>query len=280
MIAWRSRPVNLSQSNARGQVLLIIVLLVTVVITVGLSLAAREIVNIRLSSEEDHAKQAFTAAEAGLEQSLLSNVAIQNGSLSTSATFNTSITSVRSQDFLLNNGRLVLKDEGVDIWLSQYSSDPSQNYQNPWNGTMTIYWGAQSDTCSSSENINTMAALEIVVLTGSRNNPVATRSVYDPCGARRANNRFSVPQSGATINGVTFANSVQVTVNSGGLLSRIIPLYANTTMAVRSNPVLPEQGTVIESTGAVGDVQRKISVFRENPRLPMEFFSYTVLVPR
>ncbi len=263
----------------KGQVLLIVVLLITVVITVALSLAAREIVNVRLASEEDQSKQAFTAAEAGIEQSLISNISIQNGNLSSTATFNTSITALRNPDFIINNGRVVPKDEGADVWLSEYSTDPAQSYQNPWSGDLTIYWGNRSDACTASESTNTMAAIEVLLITGTRNNPVATHYAFDPCGSRRSSNRFSTPQGGATIAGVQFNNSVQIAVTNG-LLARVIPLYANSFVAVQASPVLPEQGTIIESTGVVGDVKRKISVFRENPRLPMEFFSYTVLWPR
>lgn len=268
------------RNNQSGQILLVVVLLITVVITVGLSVATRSIINVRLASQEDQSQRAFSAAEAGLEQSLLSNAVIQNATFSNSASYSTNISSVKGTDFLLNNGKLVLKDEGTDIWLSQYSSTPAQNYANQWNGTLTIYWGSSGDVCNTSENVNTMAALEVITITGTKANPVATHYAFDPCAARRASNKFSGTNPGGTINGTTFSNSAQIALVGNGLVARVVPLYANTYLGIRGSSALPDQGTVITSTGSVGDVQRKVTVLKENPKLPTEIFSYTFLWPK
>jgi hypothetical protein len=249
---------------------------ITVVLTVSLSLFTRSIVNIKLTSEEDQSQKALSAAEAGIEQTIIADSAIPNGTFS-SASFSTAKRQLSGTAFLLNNGKLVFKDTGADIWLSEYSTNTSLLYGNPWGGTFTVYWGTGSDTCSSSESINTMAAIELIVLTGAKNSPSSTRSVYDPCTARRAGNNFSSPLSGGTVGGKSFAYSAQVTVPAGaGLIARVIPLYANSYFGVQSNPALPTQGTVIESTGTVGEVKRKISVLQENPMLPSELFTYTL----
>ncbi len=268
------------KNNQQGQVLLVIVLLITVVLTVGLSIATRSIINVRLTSQEDQSQRAFAAAEAGLEQSLLSNTAISNATFSNSASYTTSINSVRGSDFQLNNGKVVIKDEGTDLWLSQYSSDPTKIYSNPWSGTLTIYWGTQQDKCNASEALNTMAAIEVILISGTKTNPVATHYAFDPCVPRRSSNNFSGTNNGGTAGNRSFANSVQIPVGANGLLARIVPIYANTYMGVRGSAVLPEQGTVITSTGAIGDVQRKVTVLRENPKLPSEVFSYTFLWPK
>jgi Tfp pilus assembly protein PilX len=88
--------------HQRGQVLLVIVLLITVATTIGLSVATRSIVNLRLSAEEDHTQRAFSAAEAGLEQSLLSDMPISNGTFSNAATYDTQIISNRNTAFLFS----------------------------------------------------------------------------------------------------------------------------------------------------------------------------------
>jgi hypothetical protein len=268
------------ENNQPGQVLLIIVLLITVVITVGLSIATRSLVNVRLASQEDQSQRAFSAAEAGLEQSLLSNAVIPNGAFTNSSSYKTSVTTVQGTDFLLNNGKLALKDEGTDLWLSTYSSDPAQSYTNQWTGTVTIFWGSPQDTCNTSETVNTMAALEVVLLTGSKANPTATHYAFDPCAPRRSANNFSPANAGGTAGSTSFANSVQIALPGNGLIARVIPLYANTYVGIKGSSVLPEQGTLITSTGVAGDVQRKVTVLKENPTLPTEMFSYTFLWPK
>lgn len=268
------------KNNQQGQVLLVIVLLITVVLTVGLSIATRSIINVRLATQEDQSQRAFSAAEAGLEQSLLSNNAIDNATFSNNATFSTAVTNLQGADFLLNNGKLVVKDEGADLWLSQYSTDPSKMYSGPWTGNLTVYWGSPQDVCDSSETVNTMAALEVIVISGTKTNATAQRYAFDPCAPRRASNNFSGTGVGGTVSGQTFANSVQIPVSGNGLLARMIPIYANTYMGVNGSAGLPVQGTLITSTGTSGDVQRKVTVLKENPRLPSEVFSYTFMWPQ
>ncbi len=269
------------KEHERGQILLVIVLVITVVLTISLSLFTRSIVNIQLTSEEDQSQRALSAAEAGIEKTIIANSGISNGTFSNSATFSTTKRLLSGTEFLLNNGKLVFKNEGADIWLSEYSSDTSLIYQNPWGGTVTIYWGDASDTCTSSESTNTMAAVEVIVLSGTKNNPTSSRYSYDPCAARRASNNFSIPSAGASVLGKSFTNKIQFTVSAGsGLIARVIPLYANSYFAIQGSPALPMQGTVIDSTGSVGDVKRKISVLQENPFLPAELFTYSLFLTR
>lgn len=280
----KQRPV----SYQRGQVLLAIVLVVTVVLTVSMSVMTRSIVNLKLSSEEDQSQKALSAAEAGIEQSLnAANSGSFSGGFGNSAAFSTNTSQVGGNNFLLNNGKVVVKNEGADIWLSDYASvfNINNNGQgngnnNQWNGTLTIFWGSSSDNCASSETVNTMAAIEIIVLSGTMNNPMAQHYVYDPCPGRRAQNNFSLPQGGGSVASQSFAYSAQITVNTDGYVARIIPLYANTYVGVQNNPVLPAQGTLIDSTGSVGEVKRKVSVYKANPFLPSEFFTYTFLWPK
>ncbi len=270
----------------RGQVLLVVVLIITVVLTVSLSLFTRSIVNVKLTTEEDQSQKALSAAEAGIEQTIIANQEIPNGTFSNNTSFSTSKRQLSGTEFLLNNGKLVFKDEGADIWLSEYSSNTSQLYTNPWGGTLTLFWGSSTDTCSpvegtSSGGGNSMAAIELIVFTGTRNNPSSARYAYDPCDVRRNSNNFSAPQLGGTAAGKSFAYNVTISIPAGtGLIARVIPLYANSYLGIQSSPALPPQGTVIESTGTAGEVKRKVSVLQEHPLLPAEVFNYTLFLPR
>jgi len=263
----------------KGQMLLIVILVMTVALTVGLSVATRSITNLRVTEEEEASQRAFSAAEAGIEQALkLTQPGEYFGgqSLEKATIEKVVITELTGTRFLLNNNNPILKDDGVDIWLSTYP-----NYSAPqWSGDLDIYWGSRSDDCQQAPASNTEAAIEVVLLTGPENNPVATHYVYDPCPQRRVENNFAEPLPGGQLLTTQFANRARISLNQG-LIARIIPLYASTSIGIdgNNNIPFPPQGSVIESVGKSGESQHKISVFRGYPKVPNEFFPNLLLVP-
>lgn len=257
-----------------GQALLVVVLLFVVILTIGLSLAARSITNVRQSSEEDSSQRAFSAAEAGIEVALSSDSSGDfNGTLSGGTTYSVKRRAVSSTTFVANNGNSITKNTPVDLWLAQYP-----NYTNPHTGTLTVYWGDPAQTSCSNQ-----AALEIAVLSGTRNNPSLAHYAYDPCTSRGNNfvSSTSVIQNGGTIEGKVYRHRVVLSPQvTNGLLMRIIPLYNNTPIAVRtSGAAFPAQGTVIESTGISGETQRRIVIIKNNPGVPLELFPYALFTP-
>lgn len=266
----------------RGQMLLIVVLVMVVILTVGLSAATRTITNVRVSNDEENSERAFSAAEAGLEQALGRDLRTDfSGTLDNTSTYQTKVTQLAGERFLLNNNLAVLKDTAADVWLSTYP-----DYTNPYTGSLTVYWGENNDSCVTSEAANTMAALDIVVISGTRINPTINHYPVDPCAARRNGNNFAnAVNGGGTVNGKTFAYRTTINVTSG-LIARVIPLYASTPIGVagcngggNSCNNLPVQGTIIESTGISENAQRKIITLRSYPKLPTEIFPFVLFSP-
>jgi hypothetical protein len=264
-----------------GQILLIVVLVMTIALTIGLSVATRTITNIRTSADQEQSERAFSAAEAGVEQALQSNTNT-SGSFSNNAQYQTSVNTVIGQSFLLRNGVIIPKDDAADVWFAQYPT-----YATPWTGTVTLYWGQSSDVCNPTEATNTMAALEIVLISGTKANPLVAHYPVDPCNARTTNNHFEfIPSAGGVISGQNFGYRKTIVVTSG-LLMRIIPLYAGTKIGVIGCNAggtgctnLPAQGTVISSVGTADTTQRKIVGIKENPKLPVQFFPFVVFSPK
>lgn len=266
-----------------GQTLLIVVLVMVISLTVGLSIASKTITNLRTTTEEADSAKALSAAETGVAQSIKSGQSVPAGSgfASNNTTFSSSVTSVSGSGFLINGGNVIPQDEGADVWL--ISHDASGNLVlpfSPWaptGGTLTIYWGDGSGDCNN-------AALEIVKITGTlASNAISTRYGYDPCSARTASNNLTpISQSINTVSGKTFYYATNISVTNG-LLTRIIPLYTNTIIAVAKSaldPALPTQGSIITSTGTSSNVVRKISVVANYYSLPSEFFTYGLFVPQ
>ncbi len=259
-----------------GQVLLIVVLVMVVGLTVALSLASRSIVSLRTSEEEITSQQALSAAEAGIEQVSKTSVEITNGTFEDDTTYNASITQVSGNSFLVNGGNAILKNDSADIWLSEYSKDSEKLYANPWSGTLSIYWGKGNDGCAQ-------AALEIIVLSGTRANPTSKKYALDPCADRRGSNSFSEPSVGGGAGEKTFPFKTEISVENG-LIARVVPLYRETpigvfAIGVPATSALPSQGQVITSTGKSGTTSRKVTVFQGYPTLPSEYFPYGLFVP-
>lgn len=276
-----------------GQTLLIVVLIMVVVLTVGLSVVLRSVTNVRIAVEEDNSARAFSAAESGIEQALKTGVTFSSSkTLDNNAEIKTvTVTSLDGTEFLVNSGNYIEKDDATDIWLVEHNSNGSLNFSSGWqsaevvpgNATLTVYWDATTTACEA-------AALEIVVVSGTQSAPVTTRYALDPCDTRYSINKFS-PATANTpsynIGGKYFKYRKEISIlsSSRGLLVRINPIYNKTTLAVKgcahaTNPsdascyLLPSQGKQIESVGASGTTLRKVTFFQGYSKVPAEFFPY------
>ncbi|MBI3092877.1 MAG: pilus assembly PilX N-terminal domain-containing protein [Candidatus Levybacteria bacterium] len=266
----------------RGQALLIVILIMVVSLTVGLSVASRSIVNLRTSTEEENSQRAFSAAEAGVEKAIATGLGISSSQdLGNNASIKeVTIGEVSGREFVLNAGNKVEKDQGIDLGLSQ----DYPGYATPQNiNNLSIYWGSQSESCTDSPP--SAAAIELIVIwEAAGSSPRSTRYAYDPC--TRGNNFASAEEGSYIISGKTFKYKTSSIGINRGLVARVIPLYANTPVGINtcnsagtSCTALPLQGTIIQSTGASGGTERKITYFQGYPQLPVEFFQYILFSP-
>lgn len=270
----------------QGQALLLVVLVLVISMTIGLSVATRSITNVRNSSEEQDSQRAFSAAEAGIERAINSSATGTIASpiqIDNNAEIKTlTVGQLSGNQILVNNGTIVSRDDGVDIWMVGHKADGTPNYATPWNGDITLYWGSASDTCSSTLANNTMAAVEVVTLTGNDTAPVSHHYFFDPCvtgSPTRANsNAFDGAVTASDWAGFRFKGTITGVTN--GLLLRVIPLYADTRLGIKGSIALPVQGTVIESTGISGEAERKIVTFKGYAKLPTEFFPHMLFWPQ
>lgn len=264
---------GLLHRQEKGQILLVVVLLMVVMLTIGLSLATRSLTNLRQSSEEDSSQRAFSAAEAGVEvaqQSGGSDVGLTK--FAEGSTYEAKISMISSEKIAVNAGNLMSRNESTDIWLSTYPGFTSQ-----WSGDLVLHWGDEAGSVCPRA-----AAFEIAILSGvSVTDPTLTHYAYDPCS--RGNNFTSsgITEEPFELEGRTYTYRLRLPTITNGYLMRIIPLYENTRLAVEavSGGPLPVQGRVIESVGRSGGTERKIVVVQANPKLPLEIFPYVLFTP-
>ncbi len=265
-----------TRNSQKGQILLIVVLAAVVSLTVGLSAVSRTITNTKVTTEEANSQKALSAAEAGVEELVSRRGGSASQDLSNNSSFVAGVTPILSPDVLVNGGNQILKDEGADVWLSTYP-----DFTSPWSGNLTVYY-SDNDGCSVAGGQVVNPAIEVVVISGNRATPTMSRFAYDACGGagRGGSTNFSTPTNGTyTVLGQTFNHSFPINNITNGYIARIIPLYANTRLAVSASSQLPSQGNIIDSVGKSGSTTRKIRVFQGWPRIPIEYFPYNLFLP-
>jgi Tfp pilus assembly protein PilX len=289
-----------------GQILLIVILVVIVASTIGLSLASRSITNLRSSTEEAESQKALNAAEAGIERTIQSNVLptgiyIKGSNSSNNTTYTTHVEQVQNSSFSINGGIKIPKDEGADVWFVNHDSNGNPDYSSAvtFNNYLHLYWGSPTETCGTA---NSPAAIQAIVIT--RNSGTSEiksyRYAYDSCS--RGNN-FTTSESGnftATehkITGVSYGNRTPEIgdskdlaknisdINNRIILIRVVPIYKDSVIGVyacsragANCTVLPLQGYRIDSTGISGEANRKIRVFKGWPEAYLPYLSYGLFV--
>lgn len=283
------------KNSQGGQALLLVVLVMIVSLTVGLSVASRSIVNLRTSSEEADSQKALSAAEAGIERSLQIN---SNESLTVAfgdnVSYTTEVKAIEgSGAILLNGGNLVAQSEGASVWFVGRNSDGSPNYDDTsWQTSgdgIDIYWGNSNTSCDEA-TVNPAPAIEVSVILGPKDSPVLNRFAFDPCPDRRdgdeGNHFASSTPSSAIFEGKSFFYKTTITGLASALVMKIVPIYASTVIAVDATGTasLPTQGLVTDSTGTSAknsdrQVQRKITSFRAYEQMATEYFNYGLFSP-
>ena len=286
----------LKTSRNSGQALVIILLILSVVLTIALSIASRSVTDISVSKKEEDALRAISAAEAGIEQLLKTGAGISiAGSLPVGSTFDASISGLAqgTQEFVLLTP--ITAGDAASLWFVAHSEDGSLlcNEGNPcfMGDRIKVCWG----NAGTSANLSTTPAIELSVLYTTGGGDVSTakigRAVYDPNGARRADNNFAAADGACTVDGRTFAFSKDFNLSSLGVNTRnnLTRLAGPQTLRLKlfynidsshvvgvsvnypGNGTLPQQGSKIESVGLSGEAQRKVVVYRPYADIPPIF---------
>lgn len=247
----------------KGQIVLIVLLIMVVGLTMGLAVISRSVTNIKMSTQTEQSQRAFSAAEAGIEEYLRLGVTPAPQSIG-GANFTVSKSNVGggTSPYIIRD---VARDDTQTVWLAAHNADGTIN-------ETSYYQGATIDLCWGGNN----AALEASVF---YKDPVAltykvSRYAIDPDSGRRTSNSFYAPAAGGC-GGLNYKYTVNLSALPAGpkILLRLRPVYAQTSVGVVAPvaPGLPTQGSQVESTGQAGETSRKVQVFQSYPVLPPIF---------
>ena len=256
------------KSYCQGQTILLVLLVITVVLTIALSLITRSITDVSMSRKIEETNRAFSAAEAGIEESLrLGGVTLSSSNLSNNTSYQvTSTRYVNLTEFVFPT--VTDKDEASQIFLSSYPA-----YNDPYTGTnITVYWG------NAACGVSTQAALSVDVIYGEATPFSVKRYAVDPCG--RGNGFSNVVGGGGTVGGnnFQFSKTIDLTGLTGLKFARVRAFYAKTQLGVKNDgtaALLPDQGTLLTSQGQIAptpgagsSVVRTVKMYLSHPVLP------------
>lgn len=284
--------------NQAGQALLLVLLSMAVVLTVVLSIVSRSITDIGVTTQEEDALRAFSAAEAGIERALIVGSDIGTTQLG-DAEFTASVTSFASGEKSLSYPVEILSGESITTWFVAHDDQGALtcSVEKPCftGDTLKVCWGKEG----TAPDTDITPAVEVNVFytatPGDYSTAQVARATYDPYSSRASSNNFASPDSGScTIGTVTYAFQKTITLGTpgleipagalssqGGLQFAKVRMFYNSTIAqplgVDANfigsSLLPAQGLQIASFGTSGTANRKIEVFRSFGEPPTIFDS-------
>lgn len=241
-------------SRQRGQVGLLILIVMGILVSLVLSVASRSLSDLVLSRQEKEQSEAFSVAEQGIDTAL--NVIREDPS----AGENSSYTGTISAGSFVTGEFSIDAYGGLDLFVRE--GEVAEIDLTGSDNKIDIYWTVKGDlqedvACNGEGSGNAPAALEVMHIISS-NDPVV-REYYNASNCDlSATNKFS---SSSEPTG-TYRSTVRIQKNiTGATKLRVRPFYNGATIAV-SAVDLTSQLYLISSSASGGDSQKDIEVKR------------------
>lgn len=275
---------KVDNSQQKGQMLLIIVMLMATAITVVLAIVFNVSVDTRMAKLEEESQKALAAAQGALEEAVRTKADVSAANFSDlnlgeGITGKASVVEETGTSFVTP---LMKKDEAYTFYLADYFAETGTYGANRYNGTATLLYGTESadpDECNK-------ASFEITILYGSGNNQIK-RMIVDNSGAfNGANNDIFSGNNQEKLGDVTFHCATSAIDFSGTFTSPLImyvrvlsadtPDYS-TYIGLKGSGMLKSQGIRYESEANTSTgVTKKVQLFQSYPQIPADFFTTTL----
>lgn len=249
-----------------GQVLVLVLLMVVVALSVGLSVASRNITNLKTATQTERSQKAFGAAEGGVEDVLsrLGDIASdpgKQGQLGSTAGLNEQ---VPVGDITANVNVKASSDFRATIELGNVGQ---VQLNGATAGQIRIQWAKTSDPAES------ISPASIIVTEYVLSGGVYSQNRYAFAGVSgRANETgFSAPPPSCTSE---FVRCVEIDRTLDSTYLRIRPLWSKTSVSITAvGGQIPIQTYSLESTAQTEEgIARRVKVTRNAlPALPAAF---------
>lgn len=264
-----------------GQVLVLVLLIVVVALAVGLSVAARNVTNLRTSTQTEQSQRAFSAAEGGVEDVLSRLSAIANdinvGSSVQSgcdiqpgggqATCNVDVGAIDATVKVVSSTTYKSPiDLGSVGQLDLTNFNPAGSGVNK---PITIYWANVNDAESQLPGPATIAVTQYIPGGGTPQVRQLFEGVINR-GSSYESGTFDSPNCLADP-ALGFTKCATVQILPGATLFRIRPYWSKATVQV-SNLTVPQTYEISSTAQTTSGVTRKVQVSRTAlPQLPAVF---------
>lgn len=250
------------QKTQSGQIGIIVVLIMIVLLTIGLSLASRTTKQVALTTQESESTRVFNAAEVGVEQAL-SNLTFSGDTYTSSpilpAGTNATVTYTVNKQYQLQMQIFQGVSTPVQLTDSTHPTPPAQ---------LHIDWAQESGCSLPGGAASLLVSIYSLDKTTTPQNVTVRYLTFEPCG--RANN-FSSAGVTTVVDANGYRNHVNFNLAANDILVRVKPVYNDTKLLIQpSSGQLPVQGYAIRSSGNNnnGTENRNVQVTRSLPAAP------------
>ncbi len=276
--------------NQKGQALLLILLTMAVVLVVVLSVLSRTITDITVTTKEEEALRAFSAAEAGIEKALIAGDSF-SGTAGENASFVATVTDFGEGQTEYVYPEDLFSGESATFWFIDHDEDTGGLTCDTGNcftrSQMAVCWGGSGSEIPAVEISifydtdpfnETYSDVQIARVTADK---VLTREDTpnnfdspDGVGSCTIGNRDFSYQKTVVFSDVGINNSSTL----GALLFAKVRFFYNFNEAhgvginvTGSGGIVSSQGKKIESIGTSGEANRKVEVYQTFGELPPIF---------
>lgn len=246
----------------RGQIGLLLLVIMGVVVALVMSVASRSLSDTVLSRQERESSAAFAVAETGVENALnaLQDPAGQTiaGSLTDVSGF---VTGSYQVDNLSSYSLYLREGETAHLDLTGFNG-----------ATLSISWtkrgdGSEDLACGVEGSGGSAAAIEVNEMNEVTN--TNNRNYYNPSNCSHSSNGFDSSSPGGD-----YRSTIEYPVSASATALRIRPIYAGATVSATGNN-LQTQLYKIQSKASGGDAQKEIEVSR-GLDAPSSIFDFAV----
>lgn len=133
--------------RSRGQVALVVLLISAVILTLGLSISRKTVVETRIDTDEELLRQAFNTAESGVDYYLSTgdtNYILEDGSSASVKTSN-----IGEGSSVLDFDEVTMANQNTVFWMSGHNEDGTIQLLTPPAGS--YYGGSSVNVCVSND---------------------------------------------------------------------------------------------------------------------------------
>ncbi|MEA2056129.1 MAG: hypothetical protein U9O78_00205 [Patescibacteria group bacterium] len=251
-----------SNHNKQGQIGIIIILVMTILLTIGISIGLRTSKKQEISIEQEESTRVFNSAESGVEKALSEIYERERAGEEVGG----DVVSEGTDEYQIET------NSELEMYVEQGSSVKAA-LDSPTNSDdAKIDWWLESGTSCSSDN---PAAILISIYNEAGGVTTSRYLAYDHCYASGDRNNNLIEPDSSSREGYSF--SATVTLQAGDSYLRITPLYNSTKIYLASSEISKGQYDIISRARNTDDnVAKAIDVSRSLPAAPA-FMDYALV---